>query len=501
MASDSEVDDDDFQLWLMSIDNQPVFEYSEDEDPDADTRFLSLLAAVNNEASGLPNNGVFMPLTLIFTNRILARIIDFIATYCLDITLEQFLGTRSALRSSSRSVREAVDACPLFWRRAIFTPRQSLSFQVDALDRVDLSELDFTIRVASDVGLEEGDVENSLERYMMRTSALLHTYFPACIRLAVEAKTAGFLDIMLQFLLVIPHPSLQTFVVAFSFNRFATFEPSFISDFTFYNGRSFGFMPITILALCASSVVRSVASYSSASTLSASVQHPRSKPLPWSDFMGYISASTWLTRLRLDGIRCGSLPLDAVSTVLLPQLQELDVRFDGQRSLASFLRVLNVPGLLVFKFRAATSRDVACLLECGSIMVAITEFHIITRPDFRASVAAVFGWLHSVKVLDIRLSSSNVFGAFCSASFHPEPFSGEKWTCCGRLEHLLVCGVRMSQLRWIVEKRMYSGCCSLKKISVEQPGGYPRWDSFHPAHPSSAHFFRQLDIELSIVNT
>ncbi|KAJ7115112.1 hypothetical protein C8R43DRAFT_961202 [Mycena crocata] len=496
MYSDDEIDDEDYLQWLVTVQNQAWIVDSDEEDLDADSRFMECLGAVIH--SDLPNNGVFMPLHLVFPNFLLDRIIDFVAMYCLSDPLQEALVLRGALRQSSRSVCRAVDACPLFWSRAIFSPQQGISFQVDVLDRVELLDLDFTIRASSTAGLDETDVEESLEQFMVRMTALLHVHFSSCTRISVEAMNAVFLDTMLQFLTIISHRSLRTFDVAFPFGRYSMFDPPVVADFKFLTGRSFLFTPFTNLSLTAASIDRPVATYTSSSVLSVSIQHPRPIFMPWRDIMQVVTASTWLTVLRLDGIRCASIPRDVVSSVPLPQLRELDVRFDGQPSLAAVLRVLNAPGLLIFKFRAASSRDVACLLECGAILTSVAEFHVITRPNFRASMVPVFGWLHRTTVLDLRSASINVFGAFCSASYHDEPFPNEAWTCCGRLEHLLVRGVRISRVKWIVEKRIDTGCASLKRISFEQPAGFARGATFHPDRPRPIPLFRTFGIELSL---
>ncbi|KAJ7137600.1 hypothetical protein C8R43DRAFT_955510 [Mycena crocata] len=505
MYSDDEFAPDEFHEWIISVQNQAWQVEPIDEDPNADSAFLALLSAINNAT--LPNNGTFMPANLVFPNDVLVRIVDFAAKSCATSSLPESLALRGALRESSVNLCSLVDECPLFWARAIFTPRQTVAFQVDVLQRVDLRDLDFTIRAASMAGLDSLDVEESLERFMVRTSALLHTYFPACVRISVEAMNAVFLDTMLQFIVSVSHRSLRAFEVNFSFGRYSMFDPPVVNDFEFLTGRSFPFTPFTDIILSASSIDRPTATYTStyipsdgdsSHSVSVAIDHPRSTLMPWRDIMQVISSSTWLTILRLDGVRCNAVPPGILASSPLPSLRELDVRFDGQPSLAAFLRILNVPGLLIFKFRAASARDIACLLECGAILANVAEFHVITRPDFCASMVPVFGWLHRITVLDLRLASVNVFGTFCSASYHTEPFSNEAWTCCARLEHLLVRGVRLSQLRWIVEKRCYHGCVSLKKINFEASEGYNRWDPYYPELPRPIPFFRSLGIDISL---
>jgi hypothetical protein len=142
--------------------------------------------------------------------------------------------------------------------------------------------------------------------------------------------------------------------------------------------------------------------------------------------------------------------------------------------MSTFVSRLNIPMLRVLKFPFTHAVDLEFLGACAGILSTVKEFILIgpyanTSPHFEQ----VFGLLHRIQRLDLRLAHRIYFEAFFLASCLGPINGGTEWYACPHLMHLAVRGISIHQLRTMVENRAEVGYgvgpISLESITLYQP--------------------------------
>ncbi|KAJ7112264.1 hypothetical protein C8R44DRAFT_741954 [Mycena epipterygia] len=297
---------------------------------------------------------------------------------------------------------------------------------------------------------------------------------------------------MLPFLTLVRHPLLVRLEMVYCVSDYSSFPHACVEEFSFFVDSGFAFAPFSALKFKSSHVCHPSISFVAAGYTTVTIKHPRWSALPWIDFLSVLTTSTHLSSLTLDTLEIRHMPTDLLISVPFPNVRYLDLKFGGLTCMAAAIKRLNLPLLEVLAYRYATNTDVACLLECTTILSTITHFVAIAPRGCYVSLRDVFAWKNRAVVLDLRLAGIEAFGSLCQASSAEDPYPNGSWTACASLRRLLLGSERLSYVNQLVEDRMMLGYPHLEYIYLHYPLGLNYWVS------DLKDFFDDRCIELNI---
>ncbi|KAJ6462342.1 hypothetical protein C8R47DRAFT_1225491 [Mycena vitilis] len=391
-------------------------------------------------------------------------------------SLSDYIDMRESLRVSSWELKSIVDSHPPFWTRFAYSPITSQAAVDTMRARSSGLLLDLTLRASVSSGLPSESHplwESTLERFMSHSTAMLHTLFPVCREVTLDAGSIPILEIMLHFVTSIPTKSLNVFELVYPDPHLVDVLLPFVSDFIFDSSDRPSFPPFTALTITPTHLPVTVASHLSALSCSFAVRQPIHIPLAWERFTTLLLASSRLTTLVLDGVHFADVPDTFIAAVPLPGLTVLDVRFRGRTSMGIAVQRLNLPALHALVFRCDTMDDLICFLSyMPSLACRARAFRLITGRHCCVSgrFRHLYSLLHRVERLDIRSVSAAAFSSFLNVSTALYPHSGTKWRGCPALTDILVGPIPLKTLVGLVQNRRSTGFQDLRSLTYVLEG-------------------------------
>ncbi|KAJ7661401.1 hypothetical protein DFH06DRAFT_1325701 [Mycena polygramma] len=185
-----------------------------------------------------------------------------------------------------------------------------------------------------------------------------------------------------------------------------------------------------------------------------------------SQFGAVVEAASVLRRISFRNLTItASHEDDPLLTFVSLSVVEIDVHFDGDRSLSSFVNCLSLPALRTVSVQINSMEDISCVVQCAELLRTAINFTVLSRSIFteylfrypweRVELCYMLEKLHSVQRLDLVRAGPHFF---------PSMLMGDK-KLCPALKSLALTQAVVRHLKKFLLARV--GVDSLPSLSLE----------------------------------
>lgn len=385
------------------------------------------------------------------------------------------LQTRDAIRSVHTYFWELVRKHPAFWSHVLVTSATSRESFEKALEHISLPGFILTFRcVDMNPFTHDGTAEmwNRVQNFATEMSNVASPYMSWCRQLNYQMSDAVTLDFFLQRAEWFDADMISSVSVSFAAGAYTFFRPGRLMAFHFrrHTNNSTKFYGFTSLALVANGISTPVFNYVSTPDVSLTVHQSPMMQFQWDEVVMLLEASQHLEVLRMEGI---DFHIDVYALLMAPalnRLHTLDVRFDGDRSMAFIVSRLNLPCLKTVKIWLASGDDVECVVLCSNLFRDVPHVVLSGPCPILINMDRLFMVFHNVNRLDIRGASMPVYTAFRLASNRQINNGGVNYHACPDLQELLVRNVPPESVRDLLIRREACGYKSMRSIYLGSAG-------------------------------
>ncbi|KAJ7241281.1 hypothetical protein C8J57DRAFT_1527024 [Mycena rebaudengoi] len=365
----------------------------------------------------------------------------------------------------------SLDDIPSFWSRILITPTSNFAIISNQFDCSDNSALHILIRIPSVFPFDTARHDGlSMGDHFTRLIELVTENMACCVHLTIETN--------------------DVFLLRFALDILADGRPDALDTST--SDTCLGSVrhspPFTRLCIASVNTVTPVFMHLSSVQTDAHVAIPDGSAITWSDLVRVLGTSDRVATLVLDGFHVLDEPCALVLCAPL-HVQMLEIAFRGRRSLPRAMRYIPFPRLHALKLHVCANDDLRDLLDLSPLLVTITQLHIIGMHPLSRHTADIFRLLHRLRLLDLTRADAGFFAAFCHASNRPRTPGNANYNACPDLQHFLVSGIPLAQLKVVVLDREREGHHNLHTITARNAGF---------AHSNLAQWFSGRNINLDL---